>query len=74
MNVLEYEILGEVVLGGHSYGGMVVTGVADRAGERVAHLVYLKGVLPSLSSQRLYRRRSQAHYRCAPGGVFRTAS
>jgi pimeloyl-ACP methyl ester carboxylesterase len=44
--VLEYEDLREVVLVGHSYGGMVVTGVADRAADRLQHLVYLDAWLP----------------------------
>src|SRR6476469_9662525 len=30
-----------VVLVGHSYGGMVITGAVDQAPERIAHLVYL---------------------------------
>ena len=33
--VLHYEDLRDVILVGHSYGGMVVTGVADRASDRV---------------------------------------
>ena len=33
--VLEFEDLHDVILVGHSYGGMVITGVADRAAERV---------------------------------------
>src|SRR3712207_6504727 len=36
-----YEDLTEVVLVGHSYAGMVITGVADRAAGRIAQLVYL---------------------------------
>jgi pimeloyl-ACP methyl ester carboxylesterase len=46
VNVLEYEDLRDVVLLGHSYGGMVVTAVADRAAERLTRLVYLDAVLP----------------------------
>src|SRR5690606_1530241 len=46
VNVLEYEDLRDVVLVGHSYGGMVATGVADRARERLARLVYLDAFLP----------------------------
>ena len=38
--------LSEVILVGHSYGGMVITGAADRAAERVAALVYLDAFLP----------------------------
>jgi pimeloyl-ACP methyl ester carboxylesterase len=40
-NVLEYEDLQDVVLVGHSFGGLVIAGVADLAPERLAHLVYL---------------------------------
>src|SRR5690348_17475941 len=35
-----------VILVGHSYGGMVITGVVDRAPERIAHLVYLDTFVP----------------------------
>ena len=41
VNVLHYEDLRDVVLVGHSYAGIVVTGVADRAPERLSHLVYI---------------------------------
>jgi pimeloyl-ACP methyl ester carboxylesterase len=34
------------VLVGHSYGGMVITGIADRAANRVAKLVYLDAANP----------------------------
>jgi pimeloyl-ACP methyl ester carboxylesterase len=44
--VLHYEDLRDVVLVGHSYGGMVITGVADRAPERIGHLVYLDAATP----------------------------
>lgn len=46
LQCLRYERLGEVVLVGHSYGGMVVTGVADRAAERIRALVYLDAFVP----------------------------
>jgi len=44
--VLHYEDLRDVILVGHSYGGMVITGVADRAWDRVGHLVYLDAATP----------------------------
>jgi pimeloyl-ACP methyl ester carboxylesterase len=44
--VLHYEDLRDVVLVGHSYGGMVITGVANRAPERIGHLVYLDADVP----------------------------
>ena len=46
LGALACERLSEVVLVGHSYGGMVVTGVADRAPERVRTLVYLDAFVP----------------------------
>ena len=46
VGVLEYEDLTSVVLVGHSYGGMVITGVADRVPQRVAQLVYLDAFIP----------------------------
>jgi pimeloyl-ACP methyl ester carboxylesterase len=44
--VLHYEDLRDVILVGHSYGGMVITGVADRAADRVGRLVYLDAANP----------------------------
>lgn len=44
--VLHYEDLRDVILVGHSYGGMVVTGAADRAADRVGRLVYLDAANP----------------------------
>jgi pimeloyl-ACP methyl ester carboxylesterase len=44
--VLDYEDLRDVVLVGHSYGGMVATGVADRATERVARIIYVDAFVP----------------------------
>lgn len=45
--VIDYEDLRDFVLVGHSYGGMVVTGVADRVPERVKRLVYLDAFVPA---------------------------
>jgi pimeloyl-ACP methyl ester carboxylesterase len=53
VNLLQYEDLHRVVLVGHSYGGMVITGVADRAAERLAQLVYLDAFVPE-NGQALY--------------------
>ena len=44
--VLEYEDLQDVVLVGHSYGGMVIAGVAALATTRLAHPIYLDAFLP----------------------------
>lgn len=47
VNVLYYEDLHDVILVGHSYGGKVITGVADRSADRLAHLVYLDAIVPT---------------------------
>lgn len=47
VDYLEIEDLKDVVLVGHSYSGMVVTGAADRTRRRVGHLVYLDAMVPS---------------------------
>ena len=46
LQVLHFEDLRDVVLIGHSYGGMVATGVADRAPERIAQVIYLDAFVP----------------------------
>lgn len=45
--VVEYEDLDDVVLVGHSYGGMVITGAAERITERLSGLVYLDAFVPA---------------------------
>src|SRR6185312_5608413 len=46
LQVLKYEDLTDITLIGHSYGGMVATGVADRARERIKTLIYLDAFVP----------------------------
>jgi pimeloyl-ACP methyl ester carboxylesterase len=46
VSLLEMEDLWEVILVGHSYGGMVITGAADRAHARIKRLVYLDAFVP----------------------------
>jgi pimeloyl-ACP methyl ester carboxylesterase len=41
VNLIRWEELNDVVLCGHSYGGCVITGAADRVAERIKSLVYL---------------------------------
>ena len=43
---IEWEELNDVILCGHSYGGMVITGVADRMPERIKSLVCLDAFVP----------------------------
>jgi len=43
---IELEELENIILVGHSYGGMVITGVVDQLKDRVRHIVYLDAGLP----------------------------
>ena len=47
LGVIRCEDLSDFILVGHSYGGMVATGVGDRVAERVRRLVYLDAFVPS---------------------------
>ena len=46
LNTILFENLNNVILIGHSYGGMVVTGVADRIPERIKKLIYIDAFVP----------------------------
>src|SRR5579872_3448108 len=46
VNVLRFEDLSNIVLCGHSFGGIVVTGVADTEPDRIGSLVYLDAFVP----------------------------
>jgi pimeloyl-ACP methyl ester carboxylesterase len=46
LEVIKFERLEDFVLIGHSYGGMVATGVADRVPERISRLIYLDAFVP----------------------------
>ena len=67
IQVLEYENLNEVMLVGHSYGGLVIGGVAEKVPERIRRLVYLDAhitqddksafdIIPGLES--IYKKRA----------------
>ena len=68
LGVLEAEELDDIVLCGHSYGGMVITGVAQRVVERVDTLVFLDAFVPKngqsvlqlMGSERAHSIRKQA--------------
>jgi pimeloyl-ACP methyl ester carboxylesterase len=46
VNLIRWENLQDIVLVGHSYGGMIATVVADRMPERIRSLVYLDAFVP----------------------------
>lgn len=45
-NVILFENLDNVVLVGHSYGGMVITGVMNRIPQRIKHAIFLDAAVP----------------------------
>ena len=47
VNAILFENLTDIVLVGHSYGGMVISGVADSIPERIRKLVYLDAMVPN---------------------------
>ena len=46
VNTICFENLRDVILVGHSYGGMVITGAADQVADRIHRLVYVDAFLP----------------------------
>ena len=47
VSVFKHENISDAILCGHSYGGMVITGVAAEIGERIRTLVYLDAYVPA---------------------------
>ena len=46
LNLIKWERLKNITLVGHSYGGMVVSGVADKAYKQIKSLIYLDAFIP----------------------------
>jgi pimeloyl-ACP methyl ester carboxylesterase len=46
VNLLKWEQLSDVVLCGHSYGGMIITGVAEKMQPAIRSIVYLDAFVP----------------------------
>jgi len=59
--------LSDIVLVGNSYGGMVITGVADRVPKKVASLVYLDAFVPENGQSCISLLPSEAHLATVPG-------
>ena len=46
VNVIKWESLNDIVLVGHSYGGMIISGVAERMHEAIGSIVFLDAFVP----------------------------
>ena len=77
VNVIRYENLDDVILVGHSYGGIVITGVAEAIPERLRRLVYLDASTPKNGQSGLdtLERGIREHFedRARKDGFFRWA-
>ena len=47
VNVIKFENLNNVILVGHSYGGIVISGVTELVPERIKQLIYLDAFVPN---------------------------
>jgi pimeloyl-ACP methyl ester carboxylesterase len=79
VNLIRWEELSDVVLCGHSYGGCVVTGAADRLADRISALVYVDAFVPE-NGQSLHdtlpveQREAQVQGALATGDGWRGSS
>jgi len=46
VNVIKWESLSNIVLVGHSYGGVIISGVAEQVPEAIGSIVYLDAFVP----------------------------
>jgi len=67
IGVIDDADLSDIILVGNSYGGMVITGVADRVPEKVASLVYLDAFVPENGQSCLSLLPPEAHLATMPG-------
>ena len=73
LRVIDYEDLADIVLVGHSYGGMVVTGVADAVPDKIASLIYLDAFVPEDGQSLFGMLPPDRPHATAPGEEWLTA-
>lgn len=59
VNTILYEDLHDVILMGHSYGGMVITGVADSIPERISQLIFMDALVPNDGESLISARKNE---------------
>lgn len=67
VNLILWEDLHEVVLVGHSYGGMVITGVVDRVPDRIKRVVYVDAFVPNDGENCIGNRAAQPPFPTVDG-------
>src|SRR5215813_1250029 len=58
VNVIKWENLNDIVLVGHSYGGVIISGVAEQARAAIGSIVFLDAFVPE-SGDSLFAKTSQ---------------
>ena len=64
VNHIKWKDLEDVILVGHSYGGVIITGVAGRLPERIRTLVYLDAIVPEKSGVSAIANRNPERTAC----------
>jgi pimeloyl-ACP methyl ester carboxylesterase len=70
VNVMEWEDLSNVVLVAHSYGGIIASGVAERAHDRISSIVFLDAFMPE-NGETLLEKSSPAFVDAIKGAIER---
>ena len=72
VNLILFEDLYNVILVGHSYGGMVITGVVDSVADRISSVIYLDAFVPAHGESLLSiaGNRSQSLHAAAVNGFI----
>jgi len=74
LSTIKWRELDNIVLVGHSYGGLIVTGVASQVPEKIKTLVYLDAFVPEISGKSIFAdanpERMAAFEAQATGGEF----
>ena len=73
IGVVDDADLSDFVLVGHSYGGMVISGAADRVPEKIASLVYLDAFVPESGQSSVSLLPPGAHLATVPGAEWLVA-
>ncbi len=70
VNTVLFEELDDIVLVGHSYGGMVITGVMNSIPERIKHVTYLDAMVPDDGMSMMDTRPITQKHKVVNGQVY----
>ena len=63
VNVITYEELDNVILVGHSFSGLTITGVADRLREKINHIIFFDALVPREGTMKAWPDPGAANYK-----------